>query len=318
MTADSLPLRPGDVVAEKYRVERVLGRGGMGIVVQATHLQLDQRVALKFLLPEVAAHPEVVSRFLREARAAVKVQSEHVARVLDVATTPDGTPFMVMEYLQGDDLAQRVTERGALPLSDAVGYVLEACEAIAEAHSLGIVHRDLKPANLFLAERPSGKPTVKVLDFGISKLPASVADAALTQPTTMMGSPSYMSPEQMVAAATVDTRTDVWAMGVVLYELLTAKLPFMADTMPELVGAVLQRRPEPLSASRPTRRPRSRESSIAACRRTARRVTQTSRSWRRRSCPSALRAAISRSSASCTSSASLRARCARRRGRSRR
>src|SRR5579863_153418 len=127
MNADSLPVRPGDVVAEKYRVERVLGRGGMGFVVQATHLQLDQRVALKFLLPEVAAHPEVVSRFLREARAAVKVQSEHVARVLDVGSTTAGVPFMVMEYLKGDDLAQLVTDRGPLSLPDAVGYVLETC-----------------------------------------------------------------------------------------------------------------------------------------------------------------------------------------------
>jgi eukaryotic-like serine/threonine-protein kinase len=251
MNADSLPVRLGDVVADKYRVERVLGRGGMGFVVEATHLQLDQKVALKFLLPEVAAHPEVVGRFVREARAAVKVQSEHVARVLDVGSTPSGAPFMVMEYLRGDDLARLVTERGPLPLQDAVGYVLEACEAIAEAHAIGIVHRDLKPANLFLAERPSGRPIVKVLDFGISKLPMSVNDAALTKPTTMMGSPSYMSPEQMVAADTVDRRTDVWALGVVLYELLTAKLPFMADTMPELVGAVLQRRPEPIAALRP-------------------------------------------------------------------
>jgi serine/threonine-protein kinase len=250
MSSDSLPVRIGDVVAGKYRIERVLGRGGMGFVVAATHLQLDQKVALKFLLPEVAANPEVVSRFVREARAAVKIQSEHVARVLDVGSAESGAPFMVMEYLRGTDLAQLVEGRGALAVPEAVGYVLQACEAIAEAHSVGVVHRDLKPANLFLAERPSGKPMVKVLDFGISKAPMSMTDAALTKPTTMMGSPSYMSPEQMVAAETVDVRTDIWALGVVLYELLTGRLPFVANTMPELVGAVLQRTPEPIAMVR--------------------------------------------------------------------
>jgi serine/threonine-protein kinase len=250
VSTEALPVVPGDIVAGKYRIERVLGRGGMGFVLEATHLQLDQKVALKFLLPEVAANPEVVGRFVREARAAVKIQSEHVARVLDVGTLDSGAPFMVMEYLRGADLSRLVEDQGPLPVRDAVGYVLQTCEAIAEAHALGVVHRDLKPANLFLAERQSGQPIVKVLDFGISKAPMSVHDAALTKPTAMMGSPSYMSPEQMVAAETVDVRTDVWALGVVLYELVTGKVPFVADTMPELVGAVLQRTPEPIAVSR--------------------------------------------------------------------
>jgi hypothetical protein len=248
-TGSNQPIHPGEVVGDKYRVDRVLGEGGMGIVIAATHLHLEQKVALKFLLPSMAANAEIVQRFLREARAAVKIHSEHVARVLDVGTH-EGSPYMVMEYLEGGDIARVLAERGVLPLGEAVGYVLEACEAIAEAHSLGIVHRDLKPANLFLAHRPAGKPAVKVLDFGISKAPATASDAVLTKTSAVMGSPSYMSPEQLVSAASVDARADVWALGVVLYEMLTCALPFTAPSMPELVAAILQRAPQPMAAVR--------------------------------------------------------------------
>jgi len=246
----SSPIREGELVAGKYRVDRVLGEGGMGIVVAATHEQLDQRVALKFLLPSLAANQEVLQRFVREARAAVKIHSEHVARVLDVGSH-EGTPYMVMEYLEGEDLAQVLADRGRLPGAEAVGLLLQACEAIAEAHAQGMVHRDLKPANLFLARRPSGKPIVKVLDFGISKVGASAKDAVITSTTAMMGSPSYMSPEQLLSANTVDARADIWSMGVVLYELLAGKLPFAAETMPELVAMVLQRGPDPLGDRAP-------------------------------------------------------------------
>jgi eukaryotic-like serine/threonine-protein kinase len=243
------PIRAGDVVAGKYRVDRILGEGGMGIVVAATHEHLDQRVALKFLLPAMAANPEIVQRFVREARAAVKIHSEHVARVLDVGTQ-DGSPYMVMEYLEGGDLAQVLAERGELPVGEAVGYLLQACEAIAEAHSIGIVHRDIKPANLFLARRPMGKPSIKVLDFGISKAPTTGADAVLTRTSALMGSPSYMSPEQLVSAASVDSRSDIWALGVVLYEMLTRQLPFTAQSMPELVGTILQQTPATIASLR--------------------------------------------------------------------
>jgi len=157
----------------------------------------------------------------------------------------------VMEYLDGEDLSQVLADRGALPAEETVGFVLEACEAIAEAHSLGIVHRDLKPANLFLARRPSGRPIVKVLDFGISKAPAGGKDAGTTSTTALMGSPVYMSPEQMVAPEKVDVRTDVWCLGVVLYEMLTAKLPFEGETMPELVFKVVQNPHVPLRPLRP-------------------------------------------------------------------
>ena len=251
LLASGDPIQVGDVVAGKYRVDRVLGEGGMGIVVAATHEQLDERVALKFLRPIVASNPEIVQRFVREARAAVKIRSEHVARVLDVGTLASGTPYMVMEYLDGQDLAQTLAGRGPLPVSETVTYVLQACEAVAEAHSLGTIHRDLKPANLFLARRPNGRPVVKVLDFGISKVASTGDHAALTNASAMMGSPSYMSPEQMVAAGSVDVRADVWALGVVLYELLAGRLPFVAETMPELVGMILQGAYTPVAALRP-------------------------------------------------------------------
>src|SRR6185295_3411573 len=166
----SSEVHEGQILAGKFRIERVLGQGGMGIVVAATHLQLDERVALKFLLPEALSNPEAVERFTREARAAVKIKSEHVARVSDVGMLETGAPYMVMEYLEGEDLGHWVSQRGALPTTQAVEFVLQAAEAIAEAHALGIVHRDIKPANLFCVRRADGLLSVKVLDFGISKL----------------------------------------------------------------------------------------------------------------------------------------------------
>jgi serine/threonine-protein kinase len=141
----------GDVIAGKYQVERVLGQGGMGVVVAARHIQLDQKVALKFLLAEALSNTEAVGRFLREARAAVRIMSEHVARVIDVGTLDNGAPYMVMEYLDGSDLSSMLVKNGPLLLTDAIDYVIQACEALNEAHSYGIVHRDIKPANLFVA-----------------------------------------------------------------------------------------------------------------------------------------------------------------------
>src|SRR5688572_14671551 len=177
--------REGDILAGKFRIERVLGVGGMGMVVSAMHLQLEERVAIKFLLPEALANPEAVTRFGREARAAVKIKSEHVARVTDVGALPEtGAPYMVMELLRGKDLGAALREHGALPVALAVEYVLQACEALAEAHAIGIVHRDLKPANLFLTARADGSPCVKVLDFGISKIAAqsgSGSDMGMTR-----------------------------------------------------------------------------------------------------------------------------------------
>lgn len=244
----------GEVFAGKYRIDRVLGQGGMGVVVGATHLQLEERVAIKFLLPSALDNKEAVARFAREARAAVRIKSEHVARVTDVGTLPNGCPYMVMEYLDGQDLAHLIAERGPLPVDEAVDYVLQGAEAIAEAHSLGIIHRDLKPANLFRIRRADGSACIKVLDFGISKvtgLSGSGANLDMTRTTAIMGSPLYMSPEQMSSSRDVDVRTDIWALGVILYELLSGRVPFNADTMPQLCAMILQHPAPPLRNVRP-------------------------------------------------------------------
>ena len=201
-SANQPPITPGTVLAGKYRVERIIGQGGMGLVVEAKHIALDERVALKFLLPDYASHPEAAARFLREARAAVKIKSEHVARVSDVGTLDNGSPYMVMEFLEGSDLSQVLEKRGVLAIPEAIDYVIQGCEAIAEAHSHGIVHRDLKPANLFLTRRQDGYPLVKVLDFGISKTMGNVEN--LTKTMAAMGSALYMSPEQMQQTRSVD------------------------------------------------------------------------------------------------------------------
>ncbi|MES1188786.1 MAG: serine/threonine-protein kinase [Myxococcales bacterium] len=240
--------REGDVLAGKFRIERVLGVGGMGMVVSAMHLQLDERVAIKFLLPEALMNAEAVARFGREARAAVKIKSEHVARVTDVGALETGAPYMVMELLRGQDLSQVLRDRGALPIALAVQYVLQACEALAEAHAIGIVHRDLKPANLFLTARADGSPCIKVLDFGISKVTSqsgSGSDMGMTRTQSIMGSPLYMSPEQMASAKDVDQRADIWAIGCVLYELVTGRVPFEAETMPQLCTLILHTDPPP-------------------------------------------------------------------------
>ncbi len=232
--------KAGEIFAGKYRVDRVLGVGGMGYVLAATHLQLHERVAIKMLLPAMAADPDTVQRFLREGRAAVKIRSEHCVRVQDVGALPDNTPYMVMEYLEGHDLSDVLKQRGKLPPSVAVDYVLEACEAIAEAHGLHIVHRDLKPANLFLQRLGNGSELVKVLDFGISKMAGQAeGNMSMTRTSAMMGSPLYMSPEQLKSSKNVDARADQWALGVILYELIAGAVPFNADTMAELGALVL-------------------------------------------------------------------------------
>jgi serine/threonine protein kinase len=231
-------VQPGTILAGKYQVERVLGQGGMGCVVSAMHLQLGQRVAIKFLLPEALRIPEAVERFLREARAAVRLKSEHVGRVIDVGQFDDGAPYMVMEFLEGMDLSQYLHRQGPLAPSHAVDLILQGLEAIAEAHSMGIVHRDLKPANLFLTRRADGGPLVKVLDFGISKASQGAENFSLTRTTAIMGSPGYMSPEQLRSAKDCDARTDIWAVGVILFELTTGRQPFGGDTITELAVKV--------------------------------------------------------------------------------
>jgi len=238
LTREPPPVVPGQVLAGKFQIERIVGEGGMGIVVEAMHLQLEERVALKFLRREVMKLPDVVARFDREARSAVKLKSEHVAKVTDVGKTDDGIPYMVMELLKGRDLAQTISESGPLPIQEAVDYLIQACEGVGEAHARGIVHRDLKPENLFVVQR-DGWAVVKVLDFGISKAvlvgPSSV-DLSSNNTTSIMGSPYYMSPEQLRSTRTVDHRSDIWSLGVVLFELLTGMTIF--DETKDFTGLV--------------------------------------------------------------------------------
>ncbi len=238
------PVSEGQILAGKYRVEKVLGAGGMGVVVAAWHLELEQRVAVKFLHPLAMERPDTAERFRREARSAAKIRSEHVARVIDVGIMEGGLPYMVMEHLDGHDVAQEM-QRGPLAISDAIDFVLQALEALAEAHAAGIVHRDLKPANLFLAMRPDGTRIVKVLDFGISKslFGTSVAEMSLTRTAALIGSPLYMSPEQMRSAKDVDTRTDIWSLGVMLYEMITGRPPYTGDSIPALCASLLNDQP---------------------------------------------------------------------------
>lgn len=262
-TARELPVQEGQLLAGKYRVERVLGTGGMGIVVAATHVHLGQKVAIKFLLPAACGTAATVVRFLREARSAVQIKGEHVARVIDVGTLERGEPYIVMEFLSGMDFAQVLQERGPLPIDEALDFILQAGEAIAEAHALGIVHRDLKPANLFLTSRPDGSPLVKVLDFGISQ-GGDAASSALTSKELIMGSPRYMSPEQMRSSRDVDARTDIWALGVVLFELLTGKVVFESDSMAGLCTLVATAPAPPLRSARADA-PAALEALIARC-----------------------------------------------------
>ncbi len=247
----NLPVSIGEILEGKYRLERLIGEGGMGIVFAAQHLTLQQPVAIKIL--RASDEPTLGERFLREARAASQIGSQHVARVFDVGSLGDGTPYMVMELLQGCDLDQLVAQEGPLPVARAVAYVLQACEALSEAHSVGIVHRDLKPANLFLAQRPDGSEIIKLLDFGISKqlANATTSPSALTATNSILGSPQFMAPEQLVSSRDVDLRADIWSLGVVLHELLTGSPAFPAVTVAEMYTAILRDDPERVSVRRP-------------------------------------------------------------------
>ncbi len=239
------PVKPGDVLADKYRVERVLGQGGMGLIVAATHVELDERVAIKFLLgvPSEAS----ARRFLTEARAAAKVKNEHVCRAFDFGRTETGEPYIVMEYLEGRDLGDELAARGPLPAAEVADWARQACEGIASAHALGIVHRDIKPENLFLADMPVGRRVLKVLDFGVSKLP----DSSVTKSAVAMGSPLYMAPEQMSSSRDVDARADVWSLGATLYELLSGRPPFDAPNVLALAAMVRESEIVPLAEVRP-------------------------------------------------------------------
>jgi serine/threonine-protein kinase len=243
------PVSPGQMLAGKYRVERVLGAGAMGMVLAATHLALGTRVAIKVMLGGGKNTDQHQARFLREARVAAMLRSHHAGKVLDVGMTEAGAPYIVMEFLDGKDLATLLQERGPLPTQEAVTYILQACEAIAEAHALGIIHRDIKPANLFLTAGVDGAPCVKVVDFGVAK--QIDADVALTHTGAAMGSPLYMAPEQIRAARDVDGRADIWALGVTLYQLLAGVPPFNTESLMVLITLVTMEQPTPLVEHRP-------------------------------------------------------------------
>jgi serine/threonine-protein kinase len=250
---EGLP-KPGELLGGRFRIERRIGQGGMGAVFSAQHEMLGQRVAIKLLLSALASNREAVTRFLNEARAAARIEGEHVARVMDVATLEDGRPYMVIEYLEGSDLSAVLEAQGPLPVALAVDYLLQALEALAQAHARGIIHRDFKPSNLFLAHRLDGSTLVKVLDFGIAKAsqPLVIEEgASATQSNAILGSPQYMSPEQLRNPRLVDARTDIWAAGLTLYELLTQTVPFTGTTFGEIFAAILEQPAPPVRERRP-------------------------------------------------------------------
>jgi serine/threonine-protein kinase len=249
MGSPGVHLAEETLVGGKYRIERVLGRGGMGYVYLARHEMLDQHVALKVLSQDAVGNEEATRRLIKEAQLAAKIPGEHICRVTDVGLDESGAPYIAMEHLVGQDLEALLEKSGPLPIHVAVGYVLQALEAIAHAHARGIVHRDLKPSNLFLTTSADGTPVVKVLDFGISKS-TSVKQTTITAPTQVLGSPAYMSPEQVRSAKSVDVRTDVWAVGVILFELLTARMPFAGETVGEVFAAILEKEAPPVTRYR--------------------------------------------------------------------
>ncbi|HEX4405374.1 MAG TPA: protein kinase [Polyangia bacterium] len=246
---DARDLRLGAQI-DRYTIVRLLGRGGMGTVYEARHTRLTRRVAMKFLLPELAARPEILRRFDNEAMAAGALEHPNLVAVLDLGRAVDGAPYLVMEYLQGEDCARLLRQSGPLPAPRAVDIVLQACRGVAVAHAAGIIHRDLKPANLFVTDAGDGSDQIKVLDFGIAKLRPVDGEAATGTGSTF-GTTHYMSPEQARGAADVDPRTDVWSLGVVLYELLGGRRPFDGEQPLNVVHQIFSVAPVELETLRP-------------------------------------------------------------------
>jgi serine/threonine protein kinase len=270
----------GDVVAQKYRLVRSIGRGGMARIFAADHLLLGITVALKLMHPHLARDRAQVTRFGREARAAATLQSANAVRILDVDKLPTGELYMVMEYLEGTSL-ETLAKGQPFPIADAVMYVAQACDALAEAHERSLIHRDVKPANLFLTKGKSGEPVIKVLDFGLAKSMASTEEfssSALTAAGQSVGTPHYMAPEQITGQSPTDGRSDVWALGATLYELLTGHLAFGGITAAVIFAQILEGQPAPLR----TYRAEVPEPLVAIVERVSRRLA----SWRRRSPPS--------------------------------
>jgi len=241
----------GAILGGKFRIGRTLGKGGMAVVFEAMHQQLGTMVAVKVLRDDLAKNQEVADRFLREARAAAALRGDHICRVIDFGTHEDGTPYIVMELLEGRDLASVLREQDQIEVGLAASYMLHACAAVAELHSQGMVHRDLKPGNLFVVQKLDGSPSVKILDFGIAKVVLPV-DFDLTSTANIMGSPAYMSPEQLRSAKNVDARSDIWSLGIVLYELVTGDKPFDGESITDLALAITTEAPKPMPRNVPT------------------------------------------------------------------
>jgi len=257
------PVRSGDVIGDKYRVTRLIASGGMGVVFEGLHLLLETPVAIKVARPELVTR-EGLDRFLAEGRVAARLHSRHVARVLDTGRLESGIPYLVLEHLEGEDLYESLRKRGSLPIQCVVDYVLQVCEGLAEAHAAGLVHRDLKPENLFVTHAPDGEEIVKILDFGITKLPPELAGRSHTGNGRSIGSPHYMAPEQMCAPQAVDLRADIWTLGVVMYELISGRPPFYADTVPAVCALVLAAEHAPVSTFCPEI-PQALEAAILRC-----------------------------------------------------
>jgi serine/threonine-protein kinase len=261
----------GDLIDGKYRPDRVLGQGAMGSVVAAHHMLLGLDVAVKVLSSELLRYELAVERFLREAHVVARLKSEHVVRVMDVGTLPGGEPYIVMDLLEGEDLDRMLQRTGPFPVARTVDYALQALEALAHAHAAGVVHRDLKPANLFSTTAPDGREVIKVLDFGVAKLTEAAAvargsttPAALTGEHAAVGSPGFMSPEQVRCSRDIDERADIWGMGALLYEVLTGQPAFDGRSIGEIFGAILHTEPKPLRSLRPEL-PRKLEAAVMRC-----------------------------------------------------
>jgi serine/threonine protein kinase len=255
MTHRRLQPYVGQTIAKHYRIEQILASGGMGLVVEAVHVKLGKRVAIKLLRPDVPCRRTAVRRFLRETRIASQLRSKHIVQMYAAGELQRGEPFLVMELLEGEDLGERLEWEGSLAARDAVDLVLQAARGVAAAHARNIVHRDIKPENLFVTREADGSEVVKVLDFGLSKVrqridsdaEAEALSAELTGPTTKLGTCPYMPPEQWMCSRDVDARGDVWALGVVLFELISGERPFDARGIGALMHKILNGERQQLS-----------------------------------------------------------------------
>lgn len=244
----------GTVLDGRFQVEKALASGASGDVYEAQHLALGHRVAIKILRPGIPETADIRrKRFLREARVAARIRSDHVVRVFDFVAPEHGHTYIVMELLHGETLAERVKRTGPMPWTEAVDFAVQAAKPLAQLHDEGIVHRDVKPSNLFLERDPDGKERIKLLDFGVAAFQAPVArpDSSLTWSEMIVGTPRYMAPEQIVSSKKVDARADVWALGVTLYELLSGAPPFDGTTVLAVLNQIEHQEPRPLAERRP-------------------------------------------------------------------